>query len=305
MKILQYLLWTNCNNACKFCIRGDKSDAYSKTEDMLASIQKAKSNILSQDWSSYKGGISIIGGELYYVEDRKLQLALLDLMHTATDVILKKNDSTCIVLITNLIYNDSFLKEVLHQFEKEGVLNQVHLHTSFDLKYRYKDNADKQLMLSNLEDLSKEFSTLNLTTQTILTQYFIDAVNDGSFNISEFEEKYNTRFTLLVPLYSNLSSTLSDFFPKRRDFINFLIKLYDENPITFRKFIDSARYAFSSKDFIDTQNDRECRPSNSVFVTSDMMKCGHYDIYRVYSDSDKCMLCDIEALCQRGGTKFE
>ena len=282
MKILQYLLWTNCNNACKFCIRGDKSDAYSKTEDMLVSIQKAKSNILSQDWSSYKGGISIIGGELYYVEDRKLQLALLDLMHTATDVILKKNDSTCIVLITNLIYDDSFLKEVLHQFEKEGVLNQVHLHTSFDLKYRYKDNADKQLMLSNLEDLSKEFSTLNLTTQTILTQYFINAVNDGSFNISEFEEKYNTRFTLLVPLYSNLSCTLSDFFPKRRDFINFLIKLYDENPITFRKFIDSARYAFSSKDFIDTQNDQECRPSNSVFVTSDMMKCGHYDISSIF-----------------------
>ena len=149
MKILQYLLWTNCNNACKFCIRGDKSDAYSKIEDMLASIEKAKSNILSQDWSSYKGGISIIGGELYYVEDRRLQLALLDLMHTATDVILKKNDSTCIVLITNLIYDDSFLKEVLHQFEKEGVLNQdnaIELRRFVErvssIKSYYPDNID-------------------------------------------------------------------------------------------------------------------------------------------------------------------
>lgn len=305
MRMLQYLLWTNCNNNCRFCIRGDKSDSFKNLSDMLESVKKAKESICNQDWTKYDGGISVIGGELFYIKDEVLQDALFSLFETVVDKVLKLRENIYLVLISNLIYDTAFLEKVLNMFKNRGVEEQIQLHTSYDIKYRYATIDDKLLYEQNLYKIRKLYPNLAITVQNILTQYFIEQVNSGKFDINSFEDEFMVKFALLVPLKSNLSSKLSDFFPKRKDFINFLIKISSENPIVFRKFIDSARYAFTSKDFIDTQNDKELIPSNSAKFYAPNMKCGHSDVFNCYSDSDKCMLCDIEALCQRGGGKIE
>ena len=303
--MLQYLLWTNCNNSCKFCIRGDKLDAYTNTRDMLVSVEKAKTSILNQDWSKYSGGVSVIGGELFFIEDKTLQIALKELFIIICDKVLSVRDSVHLVLISNLLYDISFLREVLDIFKERNLLSQVQLHVSFDTKYRFHSEAAKTLYYENLVKVRQIYPELVITVQCILTQYLIEAINNKEFSITEFEDRYNVKFALLIPLKSNLSIKLPDFLPKRRDFINLLLKISVENPLTFRRFIDSARYAFISKDFIDTQNDEELIPSNSALLYPSVLKCGHCDIYQCYADSDKCMLCDMEALCQRGGTKFE
>jgi hypothetical protein len=304
MRMLQYLLWTNCNNNCKFCIRGDKSDAYTNTSDMITSVKRAYTSIKTQDWSKYDGGISVIGGELFYVTDQKLQAELLLLFKLICEEILTKRENTHLVLITNLIYDVTFLENVLNIFRSFGVESQVQLHTSFDIKYRYKNTEDQNLYFNNIKRLRSTYPNIKITVQCIVTQYFIDAVTTRVFEIESFEDTYDVKFALLVPLKSNLSIQLQDFFPKRREFINFLVKLATDNPLVFRQFVNSAKYAFTSKDFIDTQNDEELIPSNSAILYPDVLKCGHSDIYLCYSDSDNCMLCDIEALCQRGGRKL-
>lgn len=304
MKMLQYLLWTNCNNDCKFCIRGDKTDAYTNIDNMIISVRRAYESIELQDWSKYDGGISVIGGELFYITDKRLQEELYNLFELICNKVLSICEQTHLVLITNLIYDTTYLETILQMFQEFGIESQIQLHTSFDTKYRYKNKEDQDLYFNNIKKLRKNYPKISITTQCIVTQYLIDAVKSNEFNIENFEDEYDVKFALLVPLRSNLSSRLPDFFSKRSDFINFLVRLATDNPLVFRKFVNSAKYAFTSKDFIDTQNDEELVPSNSVQLYPSDMDCGHPDIYRCYSDSDKCMLCDIEALCQRGGTRL-
>jgi hypothetical protein len=71
--------------------------------------------------------------------------------------------------------------------------------------------------------------------ETILTQDFITRVLDNKFNIKEFENRYFVTLDFCNPVVSNgfkdkysCSKELTNFFPKRNDFLKFLSKVYKE-----------------------------------------------------------------------------
>ena len=70
--MVQYGVWSNCCNACDFCLREERIPYTRKRQfEMLELI---KHNINYVDWKNqFDCGISLLGGELYYITDEELQ----------------------------------------------------------------------------------------------------------------------------------------------------------------------------------------------------------------------------------------
>ena len=77
--MVQYGVWSNCCNACDFCLREERIPYTRKRQfEMLELI---KHNINYVDWKNqFDCGISLLGGELYYITDEELQNSFLELI---------------------------------------------------------------------------------------------------------------------------------------------------------------------------------------------------------------------------------
>ena len=80
-------LWPNCNNNCKFCLRKNR-EVWSK-ERLLHEIDRVRQNIDFIDWKDkFADGISILGGEIYFITDPDIQDAYMLLVDDIIDKIL-------------------------------------------------------------------------------------------------------------------------------------------------------------------------------------------------------------------------
>ena len=70
--MVQYSVWSNCCNNCDFCLRRERIP-YSR-EKQLLSLRSIRKNLDYVDWQNkFSDGISLLGGELYYIEDKELR----------------------------------------------------------------------------------------------------------------------------------------------------------------------------------------------------------------------------------------
>ena len=89
-KMVQYSVWHNCNNKCQFCLIDNKTFLPRKLQ--LESIANIKENLNHVDWiNEFNRGVSLLGGELYYTDDKEIQNALLDLIDDIIEKVLKPN----------------------------------------------------------------------------------------------------------------------------------------------------------------------------------------------------------------------
>ena len=71
-KMVQYSVWHNCNNKCKFCLIDNKTFLPKKLQ--LESIANIKENLNHVDWlHEFNRGVSVLGGELYFTNDKDIQ----------------------------------------------------------------------------------------------------------------------------------------------------------------------------------------------------------------------------------------
>ena len=90
--MVQYGLWSDCCNNCSFCLRLDRKTT---TKEMkLHYIDMLSKNIDYIDWENkFSYGISILGGEIYFIKDEEIQEAYLKLIDKIIDKILKERNS--------------------------------------------------------------------------------------------------------------------------------------------------------------------------------------------------------------------
>ena len=70
--MVQYCVWPNCTNKCDFCLL--KQRPYFSKQEQLESLQAIRHNIKTIDWQGkFVYGISLLGGELFYVKDKELR----------------------------------------------------------------------------------------------------------------------------------------------------------------------------------------------------------------------------------------
>lgn len=298
-RMVQYGIWPNCPNSCDFCLIKEK-DFYDKTKQIYW-IRAIKENIKRINWSSFPYGISLLGGEIYYIKDRDVQLEYLALIDTIIEYVLTdENKSARYSTVTNGLYEPSFLYEVIDKIISKTDLSRIDLNFSYDLKYRFKNEAAKKRVLKNIIAARDKYNYA-VGVQMILTQNLINLWKAKQFDINEFlaKEIPGCNFAFLYPHKIQTGIALNDFFFKRSDFIQFLSYLKNANYEVYSNFINSAKNSAIFKyTGLQSHKRNDAKTLAEQPILSDdkdiIADCGHSILYRCYADSNKCMLCDIE-----------
>ena len=299
--MVQYGIWPNCCNNCKFCLRKQRIN-YTK-EQQLFWIKLIKENISYIDWKDkFSYGISILGGEVYFIRDKDVQEAYLDLIDTIIEKILKvsKNSDVKYSTVTNGIYNPEFLYKVIDKIVSAVGIKAVDVNFSYDLKYRFKNEEDRKLVLKNINEFHKRYD-YNVGVQMILTQYVINAWKKGKFDVKDFlqNEIPGNQLAFLYPHPVATGEKLNDFFFKRNDFIEFVEYLKTADEQTYLSFMHSTKNSGTFK-YTGLVNKKYPDPTEQPILADGKEilnpKCGHSILYQCYTDSDRCALCDLEAI---------
>ena len=301
-KMVQYSVWANCCNSCQFCLRRER-DAYSY-EKQLQSIRFIRNNLNYIDWKNeFSYGISLLGGELYYITDKKLQDEFLLLIDDIIEKVLKvsPNPECKFSSVTNGIYDPIFLFKVIDKIVDAVGLTKVDLNFSYDLKYRYKSEEDRLRVLKNIKLFHERYNYL-VGVQMILTQHIIDLAKSRQFNVNDVieNELSGNILTFLYPHPIHTGKILNDFFFTRSDFLWFLSQLKNDNYHVYLNTIfsikNSAVFKYTGYKHKELSTNYKQQPVLSDGKEIINKKCGHSTLYQCYSDSDRCILCDVSTL---------
>lgn len=296
--MVQYGIWSNCSNKCDFCLI--EKHYYRTPDQMVSYLQTVIDNVKIQDWfNKFSDGISLLGGELYFITDKSVQDKFMELIDTIIDYVLKvsKNPNCKYSTVTNGIYEPSFLYRVIDRIVERAGIQYVDVNFSYDLKYRFHSEESKQQCLQNIIDFHKRYN-YRIGVQMILTQYLIDMINNGEFSIDKWQNEIapGSILEFLYPHKIHTGYILNDFNFKRNDFIKFMRKIYHENPENFYNFVSSVRHSSVFKYtglYIDDNGNTHPEPVLSDGKEIINPDCNHSALYQCYSDSNKCMLCDL------------
>lgn len=300
-KMIQYALWPNCNNNCSFCLKKER-DFYSLSRQFQM-IDAIKQNINFIDWSKFPYGISLLGGEIYNITNKDLKHSFLELVNIIIDKVLSRSDlpHSTYSSVTNGIYDPEFLFNVMDLIKHQVGMGKVDLNFSYDLKYRYRNDSDRITVLKNINEFHKRYDYM-VGVQMILTQYVINFIRSGEFDINRFlnNDIPGSQLSFLYPHEIHTGIHLDDFKFSRKDFLWFLNYLRAVNYRTYLNFVystkNSSTFKYSGlKERSGTSLNAKQQPLLTDGKEIINNNCGHSVLYKCYSDSDKCMLCDIYA----------
>lgn len=299
--MVQYACWPNCCNACDFCLRKERIP-YTK-EKQLWMLEKIKKNLDYVDWENkFDFGISLLGGELYFITDKDLQDSFLELIDLIIEKVLKvsKNPFCRYSTVTNGLYNPEFLYKVIDKIVNAVGMQYIDLNFSYDLKYRFNSEEKRLLVLKNINEFHKKYNYC-VGVQMILTQYVIDEWKKGNFDVNKFinQEIPGNQLCFLYPHPIQTGIKLNDFNFKRKDFLEFMKYLKSANYDVYISFLQSTKNSCSFKytgvkERTSDDYTEEPKLTDGKEIIND--KCGHSMLYSCYSDCDKCVLCDLQLL---------
>ena len=298
--MVQYGLWSDCCNNCKFCLRKDRRTT--TDEQKIKNIETIMTNIDYIDWENkFSYGISILGGEIYFVKSKEVQDAYMKLIDKIIEKILKvsKNPKCRYSTVSNGLYNPEFLYRVIDRIVSEVGIDKVDMNFSYDLKYRYDSEEKRLLALKNINDFQKRYN-YGVGVQMILTQYVLDMWKEGKFDVKQFENEVIPKCNLcfLYPHPINTGLNLPDFNFKRGDLLKFLVYLRETSYQTYLNFIystkNSGTFKYTGyrdrKGFPDEDKQQPVLTDGKELINP---RCGHSMLYKCYSDCDECLLCDL------------
>lgn len=235
-KFLQYELWKDCKLGCKFCCNKGAPDL-NKIESLNFVLSK-----LDEDETKDYNEVGFIGGEFF--NDELKENEVKELFYKIFEKLSKMHFSK-IYFTTALIFDmDKYLIPFLNYLKDLGILHKCLLCTSYDIAYRFYTKEREDLWKNNMLKLHDLYPELRIHTETILTQFFIDAVNNDSFSITDFCNKYHTRIDYIEPgsgLYyfdkTDCSKDLPGFFPTKSSFIKFIQKVIKNGEIEPETFL--------------------------------------------------------------------
>lgn len=290
---IQFELWKNCTNGCDFCF--NKGQRCSSNTQKIKTLDEVLYRIQRLNYTYYDK-IGFIGGELFgnQLQDATVFLKFKELFAFCFKL-LKENKINALYFTSNLLNTDvSPLYEILDLAQEYMVLSKCRLCTSYDSKYRFKDNFN--LWDSTILDIHNRYSELNLHIEILPTQDFIEKTLSGEISILDLKKRYKAYID-----YSDLNSgffyknkfemqtAVPNFFPKRNDFRKWLITGY-RNTWFIDKDICNYDVFFNELYMLNT----ECQLVQ--YIRSGHCKELPYgDINKSdYIDSDKLMYKDVK-----------
>lgn len=301
MLTLEFLLWSNCPNNCKFCWQRlfDDKTTWLNEEQKLDSIAKCSKMI---DQKEEECDILIVGGEVYADQGEKVNAALNDLYVQIAERI-KAEKVRFLYANTNLTYPDrTNLVNLLNAFE--GIEDNLRFTTSYDLDGRFNRlnesemktgcaKADrKEMFLDNLRFINDEYPKIRTVVNTIITRAVVDATlyaKDG--------EKYD-------PLW------FMDEFSNTVYWVNLIpyIPIKGDTSLDVRfsetvKVLDEANkkspgYLLNYIQQLDFNQDKELHEYHSdrgyIENTAKTLPCGHNENFSMVNRSGECYICRLK-----------
>lgn len=316
MTMIQYGIHSKCNGACKFCLIEDRTVL--SMDEIYNELTRLKDNIKfiagqEENWTNvYSDGISLLGGELYFLKDEKYKQLFLEVIDTIIEYVLipSPNREVRYSTVTNGYYDPNWmLYPVVDKIRDAVGMTHVDVNFSFDLDYRFANEKHKNDVLSTINGFHERYNHC-VCVQMILTQKLIDRILYEGWRPTKFTEE-NFPGNLLTLLYPHNihrgndfkgSHNLDGFFFTRESFLKAMRILKKEEPYLFESFLKSTRNSAVFKPtglyFKGDTGWAEQAPiyAGGKEVVNKDCKVNHSVLYRCYKDSDRCMLCDLEAI---------
>lgn len=313
MAMVQLGLHSKCCNKCDFCTI--EENHLDQIDDILVEIERAKENIkfinsCEENWSNkYSNGISILGGEIFFIKDERYKQAILELVDVIIEYILKPSkDPNCrFSTVTNGMYDPEWLLfPVVDKIVDAVGIQYVDVNFSYDFKYRFHSKRSKRLCEKTINAFHKRYN-YTCGVQMIVTQDVVDMYIKGWRTTDTVNDLFpGNMITFLYPHpihrgnnYAGVKN-LDRFNFTRSSFLKFLSLLKKEEPKVFESFLHSTRnsaifkYTMMHEKMDSGTIDQNPRLSDGKEIINDL--CNHSVLYQCYSDCDKCMLCDLEGL---------
>lgn len=300
---VQYMVNPSCNNNCQFCLRDNRGEKWTDA-DTIERIKNIYKNIEVIDWGGkFADGISLLGGEVFYHTNPEVISEFLKLIDHCIDIIIPQSETARIAFVTNGIYDPNvFLYPVLDKIKERVGCNRLDLAISYDIKYRYASKEREEMALNTIRGIHERYD-YRIGVQTILTQYLMDRIMDGSFDIDKFENEIcpGSMLCFLYPHPVNrVLDELKDFKFRRADFIEFMLWLKENHPDKYENFYLSTKNSAIKKETgsfsIGSEQEATMQPVLSGSKEILNVRCGHSVLYQCYADSKKCMLCDLQSI---------
>lgn len=301
--MVQYGVWKNCTNHCDFCLLREKRQ-YTHKEQVYW-LDRITDNIRHLDFvNDYPYGVSLLGGELFYIRDEKVQAAFMRLVDTIIErVLTDKSPHARFSTVTNGIYKPDFLFKVVDRLKDAVGIERVDVNFSYDLKYRYHTEKARQTALQTIRRFQQRYD-YRVGVQMILTQHVINEWKARRFSITDFMARVipGCQLSFLYPHPIHTGKTLPDFQFKRADFLAFIQDLKVTNYEVYHNFINSTKnsgtFKYTGLKVRFGKSIEELAMQKPVLTDGKeiLTDCGHSVLYRCYADSDRCVLCDLEMM---------
>ena len=278
-KIYEFLLWDNCNNNCKFCWQRKEPRLYDHNTRLI--ILNDVIEFIQSDKFEKGSHVLVCGGEIF---DKPSDFQVLSTFFFIIIQLMKQGIIDLLYLNTNLIYlNINGLYDALEQLKNADLLHRVHFTTSYDIEGRFKNEHDRNVMLTNLETISNKYPDLPIITNVILTKQACDAIIDGRFKVKDFMEKNNCWVNLLPYI------VLDNEFTADRATIFKALKAVDAQcPGYLEKYVPNM--CIKQEKWLYMYKEGEFQFCSCV-ISPD---CGHAINFKKYSPEGSCFCCDLE-----------
>lgn len=280
--VYEFLLWDNCNNNCTFCHQRNDPRIFDVDEQKQILYKTLR---FIKDESRFISGshVLLVGGELFHS---------LKLFHTYQIFfdqligLMRKGTIDLLYVNTNLLYKDLDCLQMLLDFiDFYGFEDRLKFTTSYDLKYRFKNEEEHRLFLNNFLTINKTYPDIKTVTNMILTDYACDCISNNWFNFRHFMETYKTYINFIPFIINNPELGAN------REKIFKTLKYIDD-----RLYGDYLPKYIANFDLPQEKKLFSYKNGNFEYCSCENNTCGHSINFTKYSDKGSCFVCDLKEI---------
>ena len=314
-KVLQFELWRECNCFCTFCTikKYNRFTPDRLKEKVLDTTLNELKNIDSKIYET----VGFIGGEFFQgqLSNELIKNKFFELMEYTNDMLTKGLINNVWINASLLIGDQKDLYNTIEIFKNNE--DKLWILTSYDTLGRFHTKKMYETWDYHMLNLKNNFSKIKLNITSILTGDFITKYLNNEINLHELSDRYNSSLFFKNPVVpeshqndynglaletkQNFNNEIGYFFPKRKDFLRFLDKFYnDMGENEFDKLMDMHFKADEVRKNYNNDTERNLKfirnPNEDVEyyeLNDDVpLDCGHNAICNSYCDSTACIMCD-------------
>ena len=312
-RFVQFQIWRDCPVGCEFCYNKNITPTVSKIEN----LKWIESLIENEPIVNEYNEIGLIGGETFSKElsDRSVREEFYGLIQLIISK-MKEGKVEKLYLTTSLIFKDNWnLLEVLEKFKEENLENKILICTSYDTKYRFKNENSLKFWENNILEIHRQYTKVPIHVETIITQDFCEKVLRGEFSITHFREKYDVHVDYIEASINDNSKTLEEFnrklpgfLPERKTFFRFLDFVRLNNLVDWDSFFNYNLH--SDLMFIEHKGERlvfdgRRKGNERLLKWYATERLGRSLYTACYSDNYRSILEDVKAYKELHGLGFK